>query len=591
LKNKSKEYLNEDKTFKFLDRNLWIRLSRLMKGHLLMVIVGFAFLIGAELLPQFQPKIVKAIIDGPIMGVTSSSFSLGQYCLAFLTIVILTGAFKYIAVICNQSVALNIIHKLRLELFAKVQSYQMDFFKRTPVGRLMTRLTNDIDALNSMFAEGFVDLAGALLMLIFPVFFMLQENWKLALITLLSAPFMMLLTSIFRVKVREINKVIRRLLAELNTNMQENLSGNHIVQIFGKSLEKWKYFDEKNKELKNSWLKNVKYYSYYFPLIHGLTEVSIMLLYFTGGFLLLEGQISIGTLLEFSLYMGMFWRPLREISDKYTQLQTALAASERVFTLFDIEATAPTGSLAKIEGPVQFQFKDVSFSYEEEQTVLKNVSFQVHAGQTCAVVGSTGSGKSTLLSLCNGFYSPDNGQISLNQVVLSNYDPHFYHRLVAFIPQDVYLFAETIAFNIALSPEVDTDRMKEVSRYVNAHPFIEKLEKGYDTLLTVRGENLSTGQRQLLAFARALYHQPQILLLDEATSSVDTETEALIQDALSKLTKKMTTLVVAHRLSTIRSADQILVMHKGEIRERGTHSELLVQKGIYHKLYQMQNLV
>lgn len=580
-----KTYILEDKTFRYLDRTLWKRLFQLTKGHRWLLLLSFFTLLGAELLPQFEPKILRDIVDGPVA--TGNTADLLHKCLLFFGVVISSFILRYITSVLSQVLALRIIHELRQQLFKHVSGLHSDFFKRTPVGRLMTRLTNDIDAINGMFAEGFVDLAGAFLMLIFPVYFMFLLNPTLAWVSLALTPVLIISTSIFRVQVRNVNVDIRKYIAELNTRMQEILSGNHIVQIFGKSLRLWEVFNQTNQELKKKWLKNVYYYALYFPVISGTTEISLALVYFTGGYLFFRDQVSVGTLIAFSWYLSMFWRPLREISDKYTQLQSALAAAERVFTLFEINNPLPHGN-KKITGPLKLEFKKVTFGYEPSQDVLKNIDLTIREGETVAVVGATGSGKSTLLSLCNYAYPAGSGSITLNGIPFSELDPQELSKLVSFIPQDVYLFSESIAFNISLSEEVDQARLEKVCKMVNAHPFIEKLPEKYQTKLKARGENLSTGQRQLLAFARALYHQPKLLLLDEATSSIDTLSEQLIQDALEKMTKQVTSIIVAHRLSTIRNADRIIVIHKGEIREKGNHDELYGLGGIYTKLCDMQ---
>ncbi|MFC1585419.1 ABC transporter ATP-binding protein [Fibrobacterota bacterium] len=583
---KSREYLTEDKTIKFLDRKLWQRLGMMFRGHEVLVSIAFACVMAAEFLPQFQPRLLMQIVDGPVQN--RDMAGIFPYGMMFLAVVFLSGALKYIASVSSQAVALRIIHKLRLDLFSRVQRYSLVFFKRTPVGRLMTRLTSDIDAITTMFSEGFVDLAGALLMLIFPILFMFALNWKLALAVLAVTPLVATATSIFRIKVRAVNVKIRGTIAALNTLMQESLSGNHILQMFGKLNQQKEMFHGINSELKQHWLRNVLYYAVYFPVVNGLTEISIMAMYFIGGYLFFRDQVTVGTLMAFSWYMGMFWRPMREISERYTQLQSALAAAERVFTLSDLSGELPAGNCEANPGPVTLACENVSFCYKENQPVLKNISFTLEEGENLALVGATGSGKSTLVSLCNGSYLPDSGGIKLNGQLIQDYRPGIIQGIMSYVPQDVYLFAESVAFNIALSDHVDLDRMKEVCRYVNAHSFISQMREGYQSRITERGENLSTGQRQLLAFARALYHNPRILLLDEATSAIDTETEELIQDAMGKLTMGITSLVVAHRLSTIKAADRILVLHKGEIREQGTHRELLAKKGIYRKLYQLQ---
>jgi ATP-binding cassette subfamily B protein len=582
-----KEYLSEDKVARFLDSRLWLRLISLAKGHKGTAFTAFFFLITSEILPVLQPRILQKMIDGPIKA--KHLEGIAPYMAAFVGLVLLSGAFEYFRAVASQKLGLYIIHELRVRIFARLQGFSMDFFHRTPVGRLMTRLGNDIDSLSSMFTEGLIELLGAMLMIAYAVGFMFWLDWRLALASLAVLPFMILTTSIFREKVRKNNTVIRGLLAELNSTMQESLAGIHIVRIFGRVAQQVRRFDEVNRKTKEEWFKNVRYYSVFFPVISGLTELSLAILYFAGAWLFFHDSVSLGTLVAFSWYTGLFFRPLRELSDKITALQSALAAAERVFTLYDTKAALPAGTAADFPARPSVRFENVSFGYDPAKPVLSEVSFAVEPGESVAIVGATGSGKSTTIALCNKFYLPDSGRVAIGGRDIAEFDERVLAKHIGLISQDVYLFSESIAFNVALGPDFDLARVEEVCRYVNAHDFIARMPEGYATRLKERGENLSAGQRQLMAFARALYHRPKILLLDEATSSVDTATEALVQESLDKILRDMTSIVVAHRLSTIQKATRILVMHKGRIREQGSHQELLRQGGIYHKLYQLQN--
>ncbi len=584
---KRRDYLHEDRTAHFLDRRLWGRFIGLAAGHRWLAVASFILLMIAEFLPLLQPALFRRMIDGPIQQ--GRTDGLWVYIGAFFLIVVATGVLEYLKAIASQNLGLRIIHKLRLEVYRRLQHFRMDFFHRTPVGRLMTRLGNDIDSLNSMFTEGLIELLGALLMIGMAVVFMLYMDWRLALASLAVLPFMVFATSVFRVKVRKVNVEIRKWLAQLNSTMQESLAGIHVVQVFGKEKSQFEEFDRVNKQVRQGWLRNVKYYALFFPGISGLTELALAALYFFGGYLFLRDEVSLGTLVALSWYTGMFFRPLRELSDKITTLQTAMAAGERVFTLYDTEASLPSGDKEKSLSRLRVDFEHVHFEYEKGQPVLVDVSFTVSEGESVAIVGATGSGKSTVLGLLNKFYLPNSGRVLLNGIPVQEYKEAALRSDMGFIPQDVYLFAESVAFNVALSPDFDLQRVEEVCRHVHAHGFISDMKEGYATRLRERGENLSAGQRQLLAFARALYHKPRLLLLDEATSSVDTQTEGLVQDALGRILQETTSIIVAHRLSTIQNADKILVMHRGQIREAGTHAELLKQEGIYWKLYQIQS--
>lgn len=599
--NKRRDYLTEDKVASFLDRTLWVRLASLTREHKGLTLTAFLLLVVSEILPLFQPRILKSMIDGPILGKDIEGIT--PYMAAFVGLIVANGALEYLRAVASQRLGLTIIHELRLRLFSRLQRYSMDFFHKTPLGRLMTRLGNDTDSLSNMFTEGLIDLLGAFLMIIYAVIFMFVLDWKLALASLAVLPLMLLTTSLFRERVRRSNVVIRARLAELNSIMQESLSGIHIVRIFGRVDHQVRAFDKVNRATRDAWFDNVRYYSLFFPAISGLTEISLALLYFAGAWFFFGGTTSLGTLVAFTWYTGLFFRPLREISDKVTALQGALAAAERVFTLYDAggdeegrasKAILPDGRVREFPAEAEVAFERVTFGYDPEKPVLQDVSFRVRQGESVAIVGATGSGKSTIISLCNRFYLPDQGRIVIGDPGIGARDLGEFaegtlREHISLISQDVHLFAESVAFNVSLSRQPDFARVEEVCRYVNAHGFIAAMPEGYATRLRERGENLSAGQRQLLAFARALYHKPRILLLDEATSSVDTETESLVQEALDKILGKMTSIVVAHRLSTIRKANQILVMHKGRIRETGTHQELLRLDGIYRKLYQLQS--
>ncbi len=581
------DYLHKDKTASFLDRKLWMRILGLARPHKWLALGALGLLVVSEFLPLFQPRILRGMIDGPIAA--RDMEGIFPYLLAFGLVALGGGLLEYLRALWTQRLGLEVIHALRVRLFGKLRGFHMDFFNRTPVGRLMQRLGNDVDSLNGMFTEGLVELSGALLMIVYAIVFMFVLDWKLALATLVVLPAMLYATSVFRRKVRASNVRIRGLMAEMNARMQESLAGVNVVRIFGRAPEVEERLDGANRETRDAWHQNVRYYAYYFPTLNGLTELSLVLLYFAGALLFYGGQTTLGTLVALSWYTGMFFRPLREISDKITALQSALAAGERVFTLHDTEASRPEGNTSVLPVPFSLRFEKVSFAYPGGPEVLHEVSFAIREGESVAVVGATGSGKSTLMALCSKFYLPTSGTVRVGDLPIEEYSEEALRQGLALIPQDVHLFAESIAFNVALSPDYDLARVEEVCRHVRAHEFIAKLPQGYLTPLRARGENLSTGQRQLLALARALYQKPRLLLLDEATASVDTETESLVQEALGKVLKEVTTIVVAHRLSTIKNADRILVMHKGEIREEGTHAELLAKGGIYAKLYQLQN--
>lgn len=582
------DVIETDKVRSFLDRKLWMRVAVLVKDHRALALLAFVLLLVAEILPMFMPRVLRAMIDGPVR-LRHLEGAL-PYLFAFVGLTLAGGLLEYARSITSQKLGLDIIHTLRVTLFRRVIRFDMSFYHRTPVGRLMTRFSNDIDSLSSMFTEGLIELIGNLCLLAYAVIFMLLLDWKLALASLVVLPVMWFNTTVFRKRVRASNTEIRGYVAAMNANLQESLAGIPIVKIFNRMRTVRDEFDRVNGDLRGAWFRNVRYYATFFPFNFGLTEISLAVLSFTGAWLFYRQETSLGTLIAFSWYTGLFYRPLRELSDKITALQSAMAAAERVFTLYDTEANLPDGSQPLPTGLPSIAFDRVRFSYRTGKEVLHGIRFQVEPGEMVALVGATGSGKSTVINLISRYYLAQEGQIRLGGVPVENLQEASLRQHLAVIPQDVYLFAESVAFNIALTPDFDLERVREVCRLVKADSFIERMPEGYLTFLKERGENLSLGQRQLLAFARALYQKPTLLLLDEATASVDSETEHLVQQALDKVLQQVTSVVVAHRLSTIQKAKRILVFHKGEIREEGNHQELLALGGIYHKLYLLQSL-
>jgi ATP-binding cassette, subfamily B, multidrug efflux pump len=580
------EVIEADKVRSFLDRKLWWRVALLVKEHRGLAFLSFGLLLVAEVLPLLMPQVLRSMIDGPIKNKHLDAAL--PYLFAFVGLSLGGSILEYLRAVTSQKLGLDIIHTLRVTLFRKVIRFDMAFFHRTPVGRLMTRFSNDIDSLSSMFTEGLVDLMGNVCLLLYAVIFMLVLDWRLALASLLVLPVMWFNTTVFRRRVRKSNTEIRGYVAALNANLQESLSGIGIVKIFNRMASVRAEFNHVNDDLRKAWFRNVQYYATFFPFNFGLTEISLALLSFTGAWLFYRHDTTLGTLIAFSWYTGLFYRPLRELSDKITALQSAMAAAERVFTLYDADAELPDGTKSLPAGLPGIEFKDVRFSYRTGKEVLHGITFSVKPGEMVALVGATGSGKSTLINLISRFYLPQSGALTVGGIPIQDLQSASLREKMAVIPQDVYLFAETVAFNIALTPTYDLERVKSVCALVKANAFIETMPDGYQTVLKERGENLSLGQRQLLAFARALYQQPTLLLLDEATASVDSATEHLVQEALNTVLSQVTSVVVAHRLSTIQKAARILVFHKGEIREEGTHQELLALGGIYHKLYLLQ---
>jgi ATP-binding cassette subfamily B protein len=447
-----------------------------------------------------------------------------------------------------------------------------------------------VDAVNELFTSGVVTVFGDLFTLFGIMGVMLALDWRLGLVTFSVLPPFFLVTNWFRSGSRASFREVRRQVARINAFLQENITGMSVVQMFRREERNREAFARINREHTDANMRQIFYYAVFYPAIELLAALGTALILLYGGSGVLKGAISLGVLVAFIQYSERFWRPISDLSEKFNILQQAMASSERIFTLLDtpveVQAPADPVRLPRVEGRVAFE--NVSFAYHPGQWVVQDVDFVVPAGKSVALVGATGAGKTTLISLLTRFYDVQDGRVTLDGVDVRELDPAQLRSSLALVLQDVHLFSGTITSNIRLGSPIPDERVREAARAVHAHRFIEALPQGYDTEVKERGATLSVGQKQLLSFARALAHDPRVLILDEATSSVDTETEMLIQDALKVLLKGRTALVVAHRLSTVQNVDEILVMHKGRVRERGTHQELLRQRGIYWKLYQLQ---
>lgn len=489
-----------------------------------------------------------------------------------------------------------IVYRLRMEVFAKLQRLSIPFFDRNPVGRLMTRVTSDVQALYELFTAGVVAIFGDLFMLAGIIGAMLFINWKLALLTLSVLPLLIVVTFVFKKKVRELYRQTRLKIASLNSYLQENITGMRIVQLFGREKRNYERFDEIGSDLKNTYIKTVLQYSVFFPMVELISSVAVVLIIFGGGSMMLSGFVTVGILVAFIQYVERFYRPLRDLAEKYNILQGAMASSERIFRLLDhtIEIPEPEADKpVKLElaatGGISVEFRNVWFAYRDEDWVLKDVSFKVDPGESIAIVGATGSGKTTMISLLLRYYDVQRGRILVDGVDVREYDLKSLRSRLGIVLQDVFIFAGNIRDNIRYGcPDAENGMVEQAAAIVNADRFIRKLPQGFDEPVTERGSTFSTGQRQLLAFARALICDPPMLILDEATASIDTQTEQLIQKAIFKLLTGRTSLIIAHRLSTIKSCGRILVMHHGRLREEGSHAELLSMRGIYYKLYQLQ---
>jgi len=516
--------------------------------------------------------------------------------IAFIAIVffianIAAFAVQYTQAIVMQTMGQYIMYDLRKEIFAHLQKLPLQFYDRNPVGRLMTRLTTDVDALNEMFTAGVIAIFGDVAMIFFIVIWMFAENWKLALVSFAILPLLVALTTWFRLGARSSFRAVRVRIARINAFLQEHITGMPVVQLFNREEKEKRKFDEINEAHRKANIDTIFYYAVFYPAVEIVGAIGIGLIIWYGGGQVVRGVATIGTLVAFIQLARMFYEPISDISEKYNILQSAMASAERIFKLLGEPVT-----IASPDKPVhigralgQIEFRNVWFAYNDEDWILKDVSFTVEPGERVAFVGHTGAGKTTITNLLLRFYDIQRGQILLDGIDVREFDLVELRANFSIVLQDVFLFSGDIATNIRLgNNSISDDRLRDAARQVHADTFIQRLPEGYGAELRERGAGLSVGQKQLISFARALAFDPRVLILDEATSSIDTETELLIRDAVERLMEGRTSLVVAHRLSTIQSVDKIIVMHKGEIREQGTHQNLLAERGLYWRLYQLQ---
>jgi ATP-binding cassette subfamily B multidrug efflux pump len=482
-----------------------------------------------------------------------------------------------------------IMYDLRKEIFGHLQKLDIQYFDRHPVGRLMTRVTTDVDALNEMFTAGFVAIFGDIFVLLGIVGVLFWMNWRMALVLFSITPLILLVSVWFRRGARVTYRQVRVRIAAINAFLQEHISGMSTVQLFNREEKEREKFDVLNARHRDANIDSIYYYAVFYPLIELIETVGIALIVWYGGGAVIRGTLSIGALIAFFTYAQRFYEPISDLSEKYNILQAAMAASERVFKLLDTEVRIKDEGSLEVKHLDSIEFRDVWFAYNDDDWVLKNVSFSVLRGERVALVGHTGAGKTTVTALLQRFYDPQRGEILINGIDIRRYTLPSLRALFAVVQQDFFLFTGTVAQNISLGdPSIGETRIREAAVRVQADRFISRLPQQYQSEVRERGAGFSVGEKQLLSFARALAFNPPVLVLDEATSSIDTETELLIQEAIQALMEGRTSIVIAHRLSTIRSADTILVFHHGEIRERGTHDELMRIDGLYRKLYEIQ---
>ena len=577
------------------------RLLHYLKPYRGLVILALALTIVANLVRQIGPWLTQIAIDRYIQPAFAGTVEqviafdgITQMAIYFVVMMVVTFVLSVFQDVLLNTIGQRVMRDLRDEIFRKYQTIEVSFYDKNPVGRLMTRLTNDVDSLNELFTSGLVEVLGNVVLIVGALWMMFYYNWKLALVSLLVVPLLILATAWFQRGARVGFRAVRTKIARLNAFTQEHLSGAQTVQLFNREKKAFDQFDEINRAHLQANLDTIFYFAVFYPLVSLISSTGIALLIWYGGGLTIQQAITLGTLVAFVQYTQRLWMPIQDISDKYNILQAAVIASERVFKLLDTpdgivspEQPATLSSANQLEGRIEF--RHVWFAYKDEDWVLKDVSFVAEPGESIAFVGATGSGKTTITNLLMRFYDIQRGEILLDSVNIREWDLQQLRENFAVVLQDVFLFSGDVAANIRLGKEsIAHEQIEWAAREVQASKFIEKLPDAYETIVKERGAGFSVGQKQLISFARALAFDPRILILDEATSSIDTETEQLIQQAIERVMADRTSIIIAHRLSTIQRVDQIIVLHKGEIREKGSHQQLLQQRGIYFKLYQLQ---
>jgi ATP-binding cassette subfamily B protein len=582
-------YHDEEVLGKAYDARLMRRLLKYLRPYRMKVFVSVALLLVVTVLQLSGPVLVQIAIDEYIaVGDNEGLFRLA---LLYLGVLITGFLLGYLQFYTMQVIGQSVMYDIRMQVFRHLQKLHLAFFDKNPVGRLVTRVTNDVNVLNELFSSGVVAVFGDILALAGIIIAMFYYNWQLALITLAVMPFLVMATIIFRKKVRVVYRQVRTRLARINAFLQEHITGMSVVQLFNQEKRIFFKFDEINAKLRRSHFRSVYLYAVFFPAVVVIETVALVLLVYYGGLRVNLDILTLGELVAFIQLVERFFRPLRDLSEKYNILQSSMASSERIFKLIDetplIEAPERPREIGEFKGGIEFE--SVSFAYNEPEYILHDVSFTIEPGEKVAVVGYTGAGKTSLISLLLRFYEFQKGDIKIDGVSLRDLSPDYIREHMALVLQDVFIFSGDFAENIHLNnDDITSNQVVLAAHQVGISDFIERQPNGYSSVVHERGATLSTGQKQLLSFARALAYDPKILILDEATSSVDAQTETQIQAALERLMRGRTSIIIAHRLSTIEKADRILVMHKGRLRESGTHKQLLAQKGIYHTLYETQ---
>lgn len=566
-----------------------MRLVAYMKPYAHWVIFALLLVLGLTAFDLYRPMLVGDAID--TFGANGDYDVIIATAIKYAVVLALSFAFNIAQTWILQKTGQNIILQMRKDLYRHIQSLGSRYFDITPVGKLVTRVTNDVEALNEMYSGILVQLFRNIVKIVGLAGVMLVLDVRLAAISFVLMPLVIGLTVLCQKIARNIYRLYRTRLTDINTFLSEHLSGMKIIQIFGRQERKFEEFHDKNTKLYKAFYREMLMYAVFRPLIYILSILSLMIVLWFGSRNVFDEIISVGTLYIFSNYIRSFFDPIQELAEQFSTLQSSIASAEKIFTVMDETEFIPEAANPKEPDKIigKIEFDHVWFAYDGENYVLKDVSFVINPGEKVAFVGATGAGKSSILNLIGRYYDIQKGHIYIDGIDIRQFSKKQLRSAIGQMQQDVFIFEGDVAYNIRLNDDDITDaQVKEAAEYVNASHFIEKLPQGYHEPVTERGATFSAGERQLLSFARTLAHNPSILVMDEATANIDTETEILIQEALEKLMDGRTTIMVAHRLSTIQHADCIMVMHKGRICERGTHRELLEQDGIYRKLYELQ---
>jgi len=570
--------------------NLLKRVFQYVKPYRIIFIYSIILTILLALIAPVRPFIIKYTLDNYIL--TGHYNGLVNMTILMIVLLVVQSVIQYSHTLLTNTLGQSAIKDLRIAVFNHITTLRLKYFDRTPIGQLITRTVSDLETIADIFSEGLIVIIGDILMVIVIIGVMIYRDLTLTIVVLLPLPLLMLATSKFQKAIKSAFQEIRTEVSNLNTYLQEHITGISIIQYFAREDQEYKKFVKINSRYRDANIRSNWYYSIFFPVVEIISAMSMGLLVWYGAKSILTKPLDVtpGTITEFLLYISMLFRPIRELADKFNTLQMGMVGAERVFKVLDTdEKTENKGTYRPEKMTGEIRFHKVWFAYKEEQYVLKDLSFEVKAGQTVALVGATGAGKSSTINILNRFYDIQKGEIEVDGVDIHQYELNYLRQNIATVLQDVFLFSDTIFNNITLNnPEITMAEVVDAAKKVGAHDFIERLPGGYNYNVMERGATLSAGQAQLISFIRALVYNPSILVLDEATSSVDTETELLIQHAIDNLMQGRTAIVIAHRLSTIQKADQIIVLDKGEIKEKGTHQELLKIDGYYKRLYDLQ---